>query len=454
MSKSQHVLKVQKDGVTYTCEMYTTPQEARDNLYAGQYVRFNKDGTNLYVPLTPTLNSATESTPLLMYKKGDNTKYCIAQKSFFRANVTPTANAVITAKAYNEGGTEIDSWNTGAKWFPYGTRITASGVGNPNNIWNNPTLSIDRGTNTGETMTVSNVEIGAAAAVTRKSYSFTLNPGSNQTVTIKYTQPGATQVSVAVSGSTRTFTVQAGTTWSASITAVTTGFNAGRLNITSGTITGSGVSITATNATRKTYTLKLNGTTGQVITLYFTQPGSSQQTKTSTSSAQSWTVAYGTTYKAKLAANTGFTKGSLSIAENTNYTLGGDVTVSATAAKAITPVISFSRTGETDAYYNFTITYTNASGTRVTSGTNPGSVTIRYNTTIVVKKVNGSRSWLAFDYLQIYQGSTYKTTLLAANSTWTSGGLTGNTTFRMNGVFEWDDSGQSGGEGDGPGGGE
>ena len=102
MSRSQHVLKVQKDGVTYTCEMYTTPQEARDNLYAGQYVRFNKDGVNLYVPLTPTLNSDTESTPLLMYKKGDNTKYCIAQKSFYRANVTPIANAVITAKTYNE----------------------------------------------------------------------------------------------------------------------------------------------------------------------------------------------------------------------------------------------------------------------------------------------------------------------------------------------------------------
>lgn len=447
MSRSQHVLKVQKDGVTYTCEMYTTPQEARDNLYAGQYVRFNKDGTNLYVPLTPTLNSDTESTPLLMYKKGDNTKYCIAQKSFYRANVTPTANAVITAKAYNEGGTEIDSWTSGAKWFPYGTRITASGVGNPSNIWNNPSLSIDRGTNAGETMTVSNVEIGAASAVTRKSYSFTLNPGSNQTVTIKYTQPGATQVSVAVSGSTRTFTVQAGTTWTASITATTTGFNAGRLNITSGTITGSGVAISATSATRKTYTLKLNGTSYQTITLRYTQPGSSQVTRTSTGSAQSWTVGYGTTWSASLSASAGYTAGSLS---GTSGTVTGDVTVSATAAKAIYPVISFTRSGSTSSnWYNFTITYTNTSGSRVTTGTNPTSVTIRYNTTIVVKKLNNP----SYAELQIYQGSTYKATIGTVGGTWTSGGLTGNTTFRINGYNSWDPE-QSGGEGDGPGGGE
>lgn len=451
MSRSQHKLKVKKGNTTYTCELYTTPQEARNNLYAGKYVRFQKGGVNLYAPLTSTLNSATESTPLLMYKKGDNTKYCIAQKSFYRANVTPIANAVITAKAYNEGGTQIDSWNSGAKWFPYGTRITATGVGNPSNIWNNPTMKIDRGTNSGETMTVSNIEIGAAAAVTRKSYSFTLNPGSNQTVTIKYTQPGATQTSVAVSGSTRTFTVQAGTTWSASITAVTTGFNAGRLNITSGTITGSGVAISATSATRKTYTLKLNGTSGQTITLRYTQPGSSQVTRTSTGSAQSWTVGYGTTWSASLSASTGYTAGSLS---GTSGTVTGDVTVSATAAKAITPVISFSRTGETGAYYDFTVTYTNTSGSRVTSGTNPTSVTIRYNTTIVIKKLKGTGWAFSKYYIQIYQGSTYKTALLETNSTWTSGGLTGNTTFRINGYHEYDDSGQSGGEGDGPGGGE
>lgn len=446
MPKSQHVLKVKKGNTTYTCELYTTANEARNRLYPGKYVRFQKDGVNLYAPLTTTFNSATESTPLYVYKNGDTTKYCIAQKAFYRVNVTAVANATITAKAFN-GDTQIASWTSGAKWFPYGTRITASGVGSPNNIWNDPSLAIDRGFNSGELLTESNIEISAASAVTRKSYTFTLNPGSNQTVTIKYTEPGKNEVPIDVSGSSRQFTVLAGTTWTASITSVATGFNKGSLNTTKGTITGNGVTITASNATRKNYTLKLIGTTGQTITLYFTQPGSSQQTKTSTSSAQSWTVAYGTTYKAKLAASTGYTKGSLSIAENTNYTLGGDVTVSATAAKAVTPSITFTRSGETRSnWYNFTVTYTNPSGSRVTTGTNPTSVTIKYNTTVAFKKLNSP----SHAELQIYQGSTYKATIGTVGGTWTSGGLTGNTTFRINGYNSWEPA--SSGDGDSPGG--
>lgn len=438
MSKSQHVLKVQKDGVTYTCEMYTTPQEARDNLYAGQYVRFNKDGVNLYVPLTPTLNSDTESTPLLMYKKGDNTKYCIAQKSFYRANVTPIANAVITAKAYNEGGTEIDSWNTGAKWFPYGTRITATGVGNPSNIWNNPTMRIDRGTNAGETMTVSNVEIGAASAVTRKSYSFTLNPGSNQTVTIKYTQPGATQVSVAVSGSTRTFTVQAGTTWTASITATTTGFNAGSLNATSGTIIGSGVTITASNATRKTYTLKLNGTSGQTITLRYTQPGSSQVTRTSTGSAQSWTVQYGTTWNASVSPASGYYAGTLS--PGTAGTVTGNVTVSVSSATSSAPtsyVVYFSLSGSSAIPYK--VRYTNTSGSSV-EASNPSSVTIKPNTTIKITNCGQnyqSDSWTNEDCIDIKLNGSKLTTIVGSSgaylgsSSYTTSSINSSRTYQL-----------------------
>ena len=419
MSRSQHVLKVQKDGVTYTCEMYTTPQEARDNLYAGKYVRFNKDGTDLYVPLTQVLNSATESTPLLMYKKGDNTKYCIAQKSFYRANVTPIANTVITAKAYNEGGTEIDSWTSGAKWFPYGTRITASGVGNPSNIWNNPTMRIDRGTNAGETMTVSNIEIGAESAVTRKTYSFTLNPGSDQTVTIKYTEPGASQVSVAVSGSTRTFTVQAGTTWTASITAVNTGFNAGSLNATSGTITGSGVTITASNATRKTYTLKLNGTSNQTVTLRYTQPGSSQVTRTSTGSAQSWTVAYGTTWTASVSPASGYYAGTLS--PGTAGTITGNVTVSVSSATSAAPtsyVVYFSLSGGESIPYK--VRYTNTSGSSV-EASNPSSVTIKPNTTIKITNCGqnyASDSWTTEDCIDIKLNGTKLTTIYGSKGAW------------------------------------
>ena len=412
MSRSQHKLKVQKDGVTYTCEMYTTPQEARDNLYAGKHVRFNKDGVNLYVPLTQALNSATESTPLLMYKKGDNTKYCIAQKAFYRANVTAVANAVITAKAYNENNVEIASWNTGAKWFPYGTKITASGVGNPSNIWNNPTMKIDRGTNVGETMTVSNIEISAASAVTRKSYSFTLNPGSNQTVTLKYTEPGKSQVSVAVSGSSRTFTVLAGTTWTASITAVTTGYNAGSLNATIGTITGSGVSITATSAALKTFTLKLNGTTNQTVTLKYTQPGASQVTKTSAASAQSWSVKYGTTWTATVAGGAAYNAGTLSP--------GGSGTITANATISVTAATFKTYTLKLNATSNQTITL---------KYKNRNSSNTGYETEVTRTSTGSAQSYT------LRHGSTW-TASISAPTGWnagtlspgTSGTLTANTT--------------------------
>lgn len=445
MSKSQHVLKVKKGNTTYTCELYTTPAEARNNLYAGKYVRFKKGGVNLYAPLTSTLNSAAESTPLFVYKSGDNTKYCVAQKSFYKVTITAVTNASLTVKAYDGNNTLLSTWSSGAKWFPYGTKITATAAGNPTNIWATPTLKINSGSNSNNILTVNNIDI-TANTPTRKSYSFTVNPGSNQTVTLKYTQPGASQVSTAVSGSTRTFTVLAGTTWTASITSVTTGFNAGTLNKKSGTITASGVAITATSATRKTFTLKLNATSHQTITLKYTQPGSSQVTRTSTSSAQSWTVGYGTTWTASLAASTGYTKGTLS--PGSSGTVTAATAISASAATAITHKITFTWTA--DGWMpTGTITYTNTSGSSVTA-TKPSSVTIKYNTKIKITDTQNSYRY----YLKITQGSTYKTSIRRKES-WTSGALTANTTFKIVGYYdEPETSSGEGSGGEGAGGGE
>jgi len=435
MSKSQHVLKIQKNGTTYSCEMYITPQEARDNLYAGKYISFEKDGQDLYVPLTQVLDSPTESTQVLVNKKNDPNRYCIAQKSFYKATATPVANAVLTVNAYDGNNVLLDTWSSGSKWFPYGTKITASVVGNPNNIWQTPALRIDSGDNVNNVMTVNNIDVSADAP-TRKSYSFTLNPGSNQTVTLKYTQPGSSQVSVAVSGSTRTFTVLAGTTWSASITAVTTGYNAGRLNISSGTITGSGVAITATSATRKTYTLKLNGTSNQTITLRYTQPGSSQVTRTSTGSAQSWSVAYGTTWTASIAASSGYTAGTLS---GTSGTITGDVTVSATAAKAIPVVVTRTLTFTTNkrSWINGYITYTNASGSVVTATYNQdtgNTFTLKNGTTFKFQRMYAEN----LAHCKVTTGGTVVVAYLEPGQTFTSATITANTTYDFYMWMEYD----------------
>ena len=396
MSKSQHVLKIKKDGTTYTCDMYTTPAEARNNLYQGKYVSFEKDGQDLYVPLTQTLNSATESTPILVNKKNDPNKYCIAQKSYYKTTVTAVANAVLTVKAYDGNNVLLDTWSSGAKWFPYGTKITASVVGNPSNTWNTPSLRINSGGNTNNVMTVNNIDI-TADAPTRKSYSFTLTPGSNQVVTLKYTQPGSSQVSVDVSGSARTFTVLAGTTWTASITSVTTGYNAGSLNKTSGTITDGTTAITGTNATIKTFTLKLNGTTGQTVTLKYTEPGASQVTKTSTSSAQSWTVKYGTTWTVTVAAATGYNPGTLSPASSGTVT--ADTTISITAASLKTYTLKLNATSNetiTLKYKNRNAANTgfDAEVTKTSTGADQ-SFTVRHGTTWTASVAAASSVWIA-----------------------------------------------------------
>ena len=114
-------------------------------------------------------------------------------------------------------------------------------------------------------------------------------------------------------------------------------------------------------------------------------------------------------------------------------------TVSATAATAITPKITFSASGTRPSY---TITYTNTSGKSTTSGANPASVTIKYNTAITIKNTNDYIRYV----LSITQGSTYKAEIIKG-MTWTSGKLTANTSFKL--VSEWVSGEGSGGEGSG-----
>lgn len=120
----------------------------------------------------------------------------------------------------------------------------------------------------------------------------------------------------------------------------------------------------------------------------------------------------------------------------------GGITVSATAATAITPTITFTRSGS---YTSFTVTYTNTAGNSVTSGTNPSSVTIKYNTGVRINNTMENTNY--YDYsLSITQGSTYQTSITGGGN-WTSGGLTSNTTFSLASSAEYTGSGGSGGEG-------
>ena len=155
------------------------------------------------------------------------------------------------------------------------------------------------------------------------------------------------------------------------------------------------------------------------------------------------TVGYGTTWTATLAADTGYTKGTLS---GSSGIVKANTTVSATAATAITPKITFTWTA--DGWTpTATITYTNTSGNSATA-TKPSSVTIKYNTKIKITDTKNSYRY----YLKITQGSTYKTAIHSKES-WTSGALTSNTTFKIVGYYdEYEGSSGEGSGGEGGGG--
>lgn len=439
MSKSTHTLKVTKGSTTYTCDLYTTTAEAK--VYNSAYLPVTVDGTNLYAALYPTTYSQVfyddYGTPVHIEKGG--TEYVLATKSLIRLGITAVSNETITVTA---GGA---SWTSGNKYFPYGTTWTATVAGATG--YNAGSLT----PGSSGTLTNANVTVTAGAA-SLKTYTLKLNATTHQTITLKYKNRNAAntgfeaEVTKTSTSSAQSFTVRHGTTWTATI-AGATGWTAGALTPgSSGTVTAA-TTVSAGSATYKTFTLKLNATSHQTITLKYKNKKSdgtfdSEVTKTSTSSAQSFTVGYGTTWTASLAAATGYTKGTLS---GSSGTVTAATTVSATAATAITPKITFTWTA--DGWTpTATITYTNTSGSSATA-TKPSSVTIKYNTTIKITDTKNSSRY----YLKITQGSTYKKAIHNKES-WTSGALTANTTFKIVGYYEEYEgsSGEgSGGEGSG-----
>ena len=190
-----------------------------------------------------------------------------------------------------------------------------------------------------------------------------------------------------------------GTTWTASVSP-SAGWNAGAISpASSGTLTNANVTVTAGNATHKNFTLTLAATSNQTITLkYKNYNGSSyatEVTKTSTGSAQSFTVGYGTTWTATLSAKTGYNKGSLSASSGT---VTGNTTVSATGASAQKFYLRYGASTE--------VRYNNASGSKISSGTQ-----INYNQVIWVKNTKNNTTSVSF---KLYKNSS------ASGTVWTT----------------------------------
>lgn len=152
---------------------------------------------------------------------------------------------------------------------------------------------------------------------------------SEATVTVTIVQSANQTITVICNGNsyTSTFTAEAGSTYTASISA-STGYNAGTLNSTSGTLTDN-ITISATAATLKTYTYKINQPTGGTITV----------TVDGVAHTSTFTVQHGKTASNKCTPNSGYTfktftlSGSYQTASANTLAINGNAEVGAVLEK-------------------------------------------------------------------------------------------------------------------------
>ena len=159
------------------------------------------------------------------------------------------------------------------------------------------------------------------------TYTVTITQTANQTIKVT-TNDGVEHTS--------TFTANYGTTYTVKVTPAT-GYNAGTPSVSSGTITGN-LTITATAATIKTFTLSIGATTNQT---YVATIGG--VAKTATSSATNYTVDYGTAYSIVYTANAATAAYTYTASAAVSGTVTADVSVPAKSATS------------TLRYYNLTV---------------------------------------------------------------------------------------------------
>ena len=293
--------------------------------------------------------------------------------------------------------------------------------------------------------------------LTMATYTLTLAGTSNQTITLKYTEPGGSQQTKTSTGSNQAFTVKYGTSWQASV-AANTNYTAGSLSASSGTVTGNTtVSASAAVGVKhdvyvylgkkykgasawQTYcapaTLYVNNTaqSGTAYTVEGSQGGNDI-----TRHYTKYSVPYNTTVKFQ--TNSTYSNYNTKVIEGAATLYSDGVTYTAYTARPVSFTMGLKeltiqdysglvevafKTNDSNPYVK--VTYTHVDNTTFTTNrlNNNTTVTshIKYNTTIAVKNDNDPYQIL------VYQGGTYKASI-NKNGTWTSGAITSTTTFEF-----------------------
>ena len=308
MAELTNKLHVKSGSTVYDCTCYTTTDEATPKTVSnGSYWEIKNNNTVCYLGLVPSASAGKTGFDTPLKVKKNNTEYIVQAQvlNYFTVNITQSANQTITVTCNGNEYTSSFSVLAGSQYTVKVTPNTGYTAGTPN---------------TTSGYVNSNISISASAA-TKATYVFTINKTSNQTITVNY---GGNSYTSNASSNT-TFTVTYGETWSATI-AGATGYNPGTLNATSGTITGN-VTIGASSATIKTFTLSFGATTNQT---YVATIGGT--TKAATSSATSYTVNYGTSYSVSYTAISATAAYSYTASSSVSGTVTSNVNIPAKTA--------------------------------------------------------------------------------------------------------------------------
>ena len=310
MSKIAKSLHYQKtNGTSGTCALYSS----KDDCAGYSTINLEVDGANVYAGLGTSL-TANNASGIRIQRNGSSTKYAILKWTQAAMNITQVANQTI--RVTNASGTAV---STGTL-LPMNTALTITCTPATGYKASSPTINGTTVTSPYK-ITQANIEAGSftlsCTAAAKQTFTFYINQSDHQTITV--TCNGVAHTS--------TFTATYGDKWTATITP-DTGYNAGKLSATSGTITGS-VTVSATAAAIKTFTLSFGATTNQ--TYAATVAGVA---KAATASATSYTVDYGTKYSVAYTANSSTTAYTYTASNSVSGTVTNTTSIPAKTASA------------------------------------------------------------------------------------------------------------------------
>jgi len=283
--------------IVYECLCYTTQDEATPmTIPGGSCWELRNNNTVCYVGLWPTsVSGGVYHTPLKTRKGGIEYYVETQVVNTFEVTIVQSANQTITVTCNGIVYTSSFTAPAGGAYSVTVTPVTGYTAGSPSSSsgYVNSNLTI------------------TASAASKKTYLVTITQSSNQT--IKVVCDGTTYTS--------SFTANHGDTWTATVTP-STGYNAGTLSATGGTVTGA-VTIKASAATIKTFTVTITQSSNQTIKVVCG----------GTTYTSSFTANYGATWTATVTPSNGYKAGTLSPGSSGTVTTAVAIKASAAVSR-------------------------------------------------------------------------------------------------------------------------